>query len=105
MLAGAKADVDATKREVRKSFIVICLCVVCLAVMFIGVRFYEEEGMSSLWNEDVMGKIKTNKSPLLMARTAVYAWDSWPRCHLAFRSDLHLLPPHITHHRPHRSTK
>lgn len=44
MLAGAKADVDATKREVRRSFIVICLCVVCLAVMFIGVRFYEEEG-------------------------------------------------------------
>lgn len=25
MLAGAKADVDATKREVRRSFIVICL--------------------------------------------------------------------------------
>src|SRR6056300_908268 len=30
MLAGAKADVDATKREVRRSFIVICLFVVCL---------------------------------------------------------------------------
>jgi hypothetical protein len=79
MLAGAKADVDATKREVRKSFIVICLCVVCLAVMFIGFRFYEEEGMrmSSFGTRlqpkyvnlpllVVMGN-KTKDSPLLMA--------------------------------------
>ena len=125
MLAGAKADVDATKSEVRRSFIVICLCVFCLFGCDIyRPSFYEEEGMSSLWNDAAEVRefallVCDGKDPLLMAdscfclgQLASAIWHfaaicPWKLRHCPFCVQLSHFPtlPHITHHRPHRSTK